>query len=505
MRRGTALLLLAINFLMTVPYWSTYFGMDDEAVTVLGATRLLRGEWPYYHWDTRHTPGSYILSALYFGIFGSDRLAVRSLMGLIAGFSGLLIYAIARRSLPKHYAWLPWLMWCCGGLVAFPILSYHWWGTLFTLTTFYLLVRWRSEARFAPFVGVSAALALWTLQSDGLASALMILVVWLRYRPVGLAKLLLAGVVASLLLWLPFLPAVGQVVQQNLLDLTQHLGYNRYPYRWKAWLALGQLLANPAIPWLPRCALFSNFWLQAQTYGFYYITLFTSLVVFERKRRPELALLAWCGLAWAAASGNRQTVAYLSFSCPAVFLCQVGLLSLLPRLAWAGLAWGILEVVGMTARVVFLENYWTFPIATRQGVYRSNSEGQARALAQVHRWCDQHLPPGSKVLSYPYFCSLYTTEDLRNPLRVPVLTPFLYSQEELGRARALLADQQVEFILYLGLSPEEMQESYGIPVDLYRRQAGQELDAVTADYTLIEGADYLRLYQRRKPAPGSPR
>ena len=94
MSRGAALLLLAINFLLTVPYWSTYFGMDDEAVTVLGATRLLRGEWPYYHWDTRHTPGSYLLSALYFGVFGSDRLATRSLMGLIAALSGLLVYAI---------------------------------------------------------------------------------------------------------------------------------------------------------------------------------------------------------------------------------------------------------------------------------------------------------------------------------------------------------------------------------------------------------------------------
>lgn len=497
MRREIALLLLAVNFVLTIPYWSTYFGMDDEAVTVLGANRLLSGEWPYYHWDTRHTPGSYVLSAVYFGVLGSDRLATRSLMGLIAACTGLLIFAVGRRSLPGRLAYFPWLLWCCGGLTAFPILNYHWWGTLFTLTTLYLVCRWRSESRFAPFVGAAAALALWTLQSDGLASALMIGLIWLRFRPAGLARVGLAWGVVSLVLWLPFLPAAGQVVQQNLLDLTQHLAYNHYAYRWAPWLALAGAAANPDIPWLPRFAIFSNFWLEAQTYGFYYITILVSLVVFEKKRRPELATLAWCALAWAAAAGNRQTVAYLAFSCPAIFLCQAGLLSLLPRGAWLAAAWGGLELLGMVSRVAFIESYWTFAVATRKGVYRTQIEGQAQAVEQAHRWCDRYLPPGSTMLSYPYFCSLYTTEDLRNPLRVPVLTPFLYNQSELERARQQLADKKVQYLLYLALSPEVMKESYGIPVELYRRQADQELRVLTQDYELLDGQGSLRLYRRK--------
>lgn len=497
MRRSTALLLVAVNFLLTVPNWSIYFGMDDEAVTVLGASRLLRGEWPYYHWDTRHTPGSYLLSAAYFAVLGTDRLATRSLMGLVAALTGLVIYAVGRRVLPGRLALLPWLMWCCGGLTAFPILSYHWWGSLFTVTTLYLVSRWREQARFAPYAGVSAALALWTLQSDGLASGLMVALVWLRYRPSGLPRLLLGGGAASLLLWLPFLPAAGQVVQQNLLDLTQHLTYNHYAYRWAPWLALGKQAANAQILWLPRLAILSNFWLEAQTYGFYYVTILFSLVFFEKRRRPELATLAWCALAWAAAAGNRQTVAYLAFSCPAIFLCQAGLLSFLPRAGWLALAWGLVEVAGMSSRVLLLGNYWTFPISTRNGIYWTQQEAQARAVAQVHRWCDQYLPPGTTVLSYPYFCSLYTTEDLRNPLRVPVLTPFLYNQQELQSARQLLTKKQVEYVVYLALSPEAMQESYGIPADLYRRQAEEELRTLTADYERIDGGGALCLYRRR--------
>lgn len=496
MRRELALLLLAVNFLLTVPYWSTYFGMDDEAVTVLGATRLLRGEWPYYHWDTRHTPGSYVLTALYFAVFGSDRLATRSLMGLVAAVSGLLLYAIARRSLPARLAFLPWLLWCCGGLTAFPLLSYHWWSTLFTLCTFYTAIRWRNEARFAPLVGVSAAVALWTLQSDGLASALMIAFVWLRYRPPQLKKVVLAWLGASLVLWLPFLPVVAQVWQQNLLDLTQHLNYNHYAYNWSTWLALAPLAGNPEIPMLPRCAILSNFLLQGQTYGLYYLTILLSLLIFEKRRRPDLAVLAWCALAWAAANGNRQTVAYLSFSCPAIFLCEVGLLSLVPRSAWIATGWAALEFLGWSARVAFLRSYWTHAISLRSGVYYTDSEPQARTVEQAHRWSDRYLPPGSTVLSYPYFCSLYTTEDLRNPLRVPVLTPFLYPRKELEKAQQMLAAKKVEYIIYLGLSPEAMQQSYGIPVALYSRQATQELEAVTAGYHLIDGGGSLRLYQR---------
>jgi hypothetical protein len=496
--RWIAALLFALNFLATLPLWTPYFGMEDEAVTVLGAQRLLGGEWPYYHWDTRHTPGSYLLSALYFAVVGSDRLAARSLMGLLAAATGVLVYLIARRVVSARLALFPWVLWCCGGLTAFPILSYHWWATFWTLLSLYWALRWRSQPSAAPWLGLSSAAALWTLQSDGLASALMALLIWLRYRPPGLLKVVLFGLIGSLLLWLPFLPVAGHVWRQNVTDLAQHLPYNRRPYSWEPWLGLGRLAwSQPGLD-LQRWALISNFWLQTQTYGLYYLTIGVSLAVFEKLRRPPLAALAWCALGWALASGNRQTVAYLSFSCPALFLCQAGLVSLLPRpMLWACL-WAGLEILGHGVRCLFVQQAWTYPIPTRTGVYRSGMEQQARAMLQVRRWVDGYLPPGSTVLAYPYFCSLYTTENLRNPLRVPVLTPFLYDQQELLRAKERLTAQRVEWVVYLELSADFMQASYGIPADLYRKQAQQELDTLTADYQLYEGGGTLRLYRRKE-------
>lgn len=77
-----------------MPYLSIYQGMEDEAVTVLGADRLLQGEWPYLDWDTRHTPGSYFLCAGWFLVVGTSMFSVRMLMVFVAALLGLLQYRL---------------------------------------------------------------------------------------------------------------------------------------------------------------------------------------------------------------------------------------------------------------------------------------------------------------------------------------------------------------------------------------------------------------------------
>lgn len=490
------LLLFAASFVLTFPYWSLYFAMDDEAVTVLGASRLLSGEWPYYHWDTRHTPGTYLLTAPYLGILGTDRMAVRSLMALVAAASGVLVYLIGRATLPGRLAYLPWLMWSCSGLVSFPILNYHWFGTLWTLLGFLFCVRWQQGYARAPVgVGIAAALALWTLQSEGLAVTLMAAFTWMRFRPAGLGRCLLAAVLCSLVLWLPFLPVFPEVWRQNVADLHKHLPYNRHPYNWQSWLNLGRMLwFSPPPALTDRAAGVAHFYLQTIGYGMYYIILPGGLTLLEWRRRRPMLPLAWCMLAWALASGNRQTISYLSFSSPGIFLLFAALISLLPRpMLWAcGLA--ALEVVGWGARAVQLGSSWTHPIVTRAGVYYTNNPGQAEALMVLRSWSDAYLPPGTPVLAYPYLCSFYTTEKLRNPLRPPVLTPLLYDRREVLEATTRLAD--VEWIVYLELNAEQMQTSYGIPAELYRTIAAEELAIISRGFELFRGNGPLRLMRR---------
>lgn len=493
-------ILFVVTFFATLPYWSLYWGMDDEAITVLGVQRLLSGEWPYYHWDTRHTPGSYLLSLPYFALFGTDRLAVRALMGLVAAGTGVLIYRIGKRTLPPGLALLPWLLWTCGGLVNFPILSYHWIATFFTVLALLGAVRWQQGDSVAPYwLGGSLALAFWCLQTDGVAVALLVLFCWLRWRPPGLRRLLLAAAAMSLLLWLPFLPCAGEVLQENFLAMRSHVRFNHIGYRLDSWLRLGHSLwTSPPPGWPDRLAMASHFWLQSVTYAGYYVLLVAGLVLFEWRKKPALSVLAFGLLAWALAAANRQTISYVSFSCPATFLVFAGLISLVPRpLAWAALV-GALEVGGWSVRAVNLSETWTLPVITRAGVYRSNQPAEAEAAKVLRAWSDAYFPPGTPVLAYPYLCSLYTTEKLRNPIREPNLTPLLYPVEEIATALPRLLD--VEWIVVVPLSPEQMQASYGIPAADFARIASEQLALVTRAHELVQDVGGMRLY-RRKSGP----
>ena len=84
--RGLAVFTLA--FLLSLEYWSLYLAADDEAVVVVGSQRILSGEGIYRDWDTHLSPGSFLLGALWFGLWGfqapSTRLAFACIFGLTA-------------------------------------------------------------------------------------------------------------------------------------------------------------------------------------------------------------------------------------------------------------------------------------------------------------------------------------------------------------------------------------------------------------------------------------
>ena len=91
-------------------------------------------------------------------------------MGLVAAASGVVIYCLARRVFGARQAYLPWALWCCGALTNFPILSYHWIGTLWALLAMHWILRWR-EGEPGALLPLAAfwSLALWCFQADGLA------------------------------------------------------------------------------------------------------------------------------------------------------------------------------------------------------------------------------------------------------------------------------------------------------------------------------------------------
>ncbi len=479
--------------------------MEDEAVLVLGAQRLLEGEWPYRDWATRHTPGTYFLGAAYFSLVGSAQLGTRSLMSLVAALSGSLLLLIARQlGLRGALLYLPWLMWSASGLLDFPILNYHWVAGLFTLTTLGLTLLWAqqgSSRTMAIALGASAAACFWCLQSEGLAAALMVGLVWLRRRPSGLSRVAFSCVLTSLVLWLPLVPYAWEVWRQNFHDLWLHLPYNRHAYSWQpVW---EQARDWWYFPWrqspLLWGFLFTHWWINLIRFGLFYVLLGLALIRFWRRPWPahELTL---CTLAWALSVGNRQTVAYVAFACPGTYLLLALLLAEWKngrRLAWPLIA---LEVFGFGCRAYYFLTVARLPIVTRAGVYYTSDPQLAQRNAQLRNWVDRFLPPNTKVLAYPYLCSLYTLEQLKNPLAEPVLTPFLYSEEDFARSVERLRNQQVEWIVHQELSPAEMLRSYSIPVETYRLEAAKRLGQMTVGYELCQGNEHVGLYRRTKPS-----
>lgn len=495
--------LFALTFWLTSCYWSQYFGMEDEAVLVHGAQRLCEGQIPYRDWETRHTPGTYCLVAPFLGLLGTDPLTVRGLMSGAAALIGVFLYAIGRRcGLSGWTAYLPWFLWTTAGLMDFPILSYHWVASIFTLGCVYWTVRWGDGegAGAARALGICASLAFWCLQSEGLAAVLMITLVGLTSRPRALGVLLRWLVGSSLLLWLPFLPWLGEVVQENLLDMLWHVPYNRYAYSWAPLreMAQGWLHLSPAEnPWVWGAA-FSHWLVNAGRYGGFYLLI---LIYLGMSWRRELRLrhLGLCALAWSLAVGNRQTISYLAFASPIWFLVLGLTISRLPR-NWAralSLSLMGLEAVGFGCRSYYYKTACRFPVTTRSGVYWTADSSEAEAMRVVRQWLDASMPPGTTVLGYPYFCTLYSLEGLKNPIRQPVLTPFLYADADFEACRQALRDQQVPWILHRAISPEVQQISYGIPAEQYAAVSRQKLALLTQDYQLVAGNEQLGLYQRK--------
>jgi hypothetical protein len=481
-------LLFLLGLAATLPYWGCYYDMDDEAVTVLGATRILAGELPYRDWETRHTPGSYFVAALYFLVGGSGPLGTRSLMGLISSLSGLVIQRCADRVGRGAVRYLPWVLWTCGGIYEKRHLNYHWFGTLSTLLTLYWLLRWVDDRspRSALVAGGSAALSSWFLQSNGLSSLLMVVLVGARLRAPGMLRVGAAYLVTQVLLWIPWLAYASQVWQNHFSVLERHMQFNRQAYSW-AFLSelagsfrgidLSQNLVHGLAAW-------SNFAHLAMQYGLFYVVVVLALVVAEwRRDRGQIAVTYAC-LAWALTTGYCQAPNYLSYACPAFQIALPCLLGPSFRgrqaviVGWAGL-----EVLGWFFRAWSISLAYRYPVETRVGTYWSPEPSEAMQWNQLHGWIAEHCPAGSKVLAYPYFTRVYTLEKLANPIPSPILVPWLFSDPEFGHCAQVLEREKIAYILYRPLSIESIQSTYpSVPIEEFRQDYVRQSNRLLATY-----------------------
>lgn len=494
--RGLGVFTLA--FLLSLEYWSLYLAADDEAVVVVGSRRILSGEAIYRDWDTHLSPGSFLLGALWFGLWGFQAPSTRLAFACIFGLTAVVVDLSSQRLFSSRWQWLPTLLWGTCGIMEFPVLSYHWMASGMAATTLWRGLLWveRPNRANSLWLGASVAGAGWLLQSEGLVGVLMVLFWALRFRLASVGWVALGCLLTSLLLWLPVCPEWPLILQQNA-GLGAHLRFNHKPYsvaNLSFFLSHYQgLSASQGVVALGAGA--SHIFINVLRYAGFPLLLLWTAWACERGRDRLGAALVYGVLAWTLGTANRQTVLYVSFLNPGwVLLITLGLRHLRGgRWLAAGLA--IVEVFGWTTRFVLRQQMYIYPLSTRTGVYYLADPELARGLTTIYSWLSE-LPPATPVLAFPYATSIYSLEDLRNPIRQQTLVPYLDPPSTFESARAELDAKRVGWVLYIPPNAAEIEGDTDIPAELTREGWEESRRQLTRGYRLHRGMGGAGLYQR---------
>lgn len=505
---GLGLALLVVHLLLIWPAYRNWPStwMNDEAYVVLGAQRWLRGEWPYRDWLTHVSPGSYCLTAPWFWLWGDGQLGTRSLMGLVAAVQGLLVWHLAR-PLTGINRTLVWLCWAVLGLLEIPILNYHWFSLLsYTLAVASARAWVEGRRGAAPWLGAGVALAGWSLQSEGLAGCLLVGAVWLRWRPPGLTRVIGALLATSVLLWLPFLPWVGEVLEQNVLFMRGHQSSANFAYSWSE--LLPSLEAARLSSWQADPCGCSYAWLLVFWRGLKYNAL-PLLVILGcwRARRPEqrsqqVLLLGLMVLA--LANRNRQTLHYCGYLLPLGFPCLIWELSHWPgfrRWRWL-LVSLLLAFWGLHGWLYMRDNRWA--VETPSGTYWSDDPNQRVGHQILGSWLLEIRERGQQVVCWPYLPALYSLWKMPNPLPEPVLYPTEVGLPEAERAARILANGQVGWMIYVPVDGATAARERNLDPAQFNSLQQQFYEILSRDYELVQRVSILHLLRRRGQAGARP-
>ena len=101
---------------MVAPYrYQMHSGLNDEAVVLQAARRMLSGEVPYRDFDMFYTPGSMALTSVWLFFTGVGIDQARWLMVLWGGLLTALVFVISNRVLPRPFCFAPPVVFALSG------------------------------------------------------------------------------------------------------------------------------------------------------------------------------------------------------------------------------------------------------------------------------------------------------------------------------------------------------------------------------------------------------
>lgn len=493
-----ALSVFTLAFLFSLEYWSLYLAADDEAVVVVGSQRILAGEKIYRDWDTHLSPGSFLLGALWFGVWGFQAPSTRLAFACVYGLTAVIIDLASQKLFTGRWQWLPIFLWGTCGIIEFPVLSYHWLASGMAVCTLWRGILWVQQPSRgnAIWVGATVAGAGWLLQSEGLVGVLMVILWTLRFRLRSVVWVVLGCLLSSILLWLPVYAEWPLIFRQNVA-LGQHLRFNHKPYSLANLTFFlshyeGLSLSQGVVAFGAGA---SHVFINILRYAGFPLLLLWAAWACERRRDRLGAALVYGMLGWCLGTANRQTLLYVSFLNPGwVLLITLGLRYLPGAGRWATIL-VCLECAGWTTRFALRQQMYIYPLSTRTGVYYLASSQSAQGLTTIYSWLNE-IPPGSDILAFPYALSVYSLDNFRNPTRRQTLIPYLDPEAAFASAQSSLNEKKVEWILYIAPDAAEIEGDTDIPAILTEQGWEKARRQLTQGYRLHRGMAGAGLYRR---------
>ncbi len=529
MRRALLLVFLAF-FLQVVTLLGAFQSqvglIQDEMFVVECSSRMMRGEYPYRDYVTRFMPGANWVLNGFFRTFGENLVAVRLYFILMAGFLAASLQWFSMKLLPRGWSELPTALFLCVGIQAWPMLSFHWDATIFSLLALATLAPARTPKRLLG-AGVLCGITVLFLQTKGLATCLggglMLLLEPIPFRArLRHLGLLIAGAAAPgilFVLWLAlnglteafFFRAVGfnasryLVLHRAPLDFSplgqdlaivaqgvQNLGQPTWDawadWFWKAssfaavdFLKFGgyyPVLLGGAVlagiqarrkPWSPQVTAFV---------GLILVLLLASLFDFGRPNRYRLhfqaplwdAVLAY--LLYTLSGHARKTARTLTVLILVPFVAQ-GLAAIL--------SWG----------------EYKYPVDFPRGRLYFGDARLAGHLQQVHALLESSVPPQAPLFAYPQQNVLPWLEAHPNPTRFPETIPVLYAREDFEEVARELTALKVPYILYTPLDPHLNGDYPGVKPEDFEREQNWARDLLAQEYEKVFETPDSILYRRK--------
>ena len=510
--------------LAAAPYrYQFHSGINDEAIVIQAARRMLEGQMPYRDFDLFYTPGSMVLTAGWLGLFGPGIEVARWLVVLCFGAIVAFIFLVSQRVLSAPLSVVPPILFCVSGFSEWPILSYHWFAILGLLACVHQLLVWQVDGRALRLMlsGVSCGLAGACLQSEGLASFLAAMFVltmsggpgrWAekaRSCLVFLAGVLSVWVPFLLLLWLTgsLVPFIDDTILRVLsglynshaapYDLNKHVLGN-----WR--MIVGQWPAEwngPRLVWAADSLTSACIW--TLKYGLLFPVIAGSAWLGFR-RRGAVATIAVFLVLWTFVVRERLDLLYSNYLMPlwyvALVLCLSRLLEYRKRvgqIAIGGLcllyAFGLLFALRYNAGFVF-------PARTSAGVLWSRDPGEARAVTELYSVANKLTPPGSRTFAWPFAASFYVLSQTVNPTRLDFLVSGWQSE---AQVESVVRDlSSVDYIYLFPLDPAALSDYPNINPDVFHKESLKYQSLLTEDFEPVALAGAATVFHRRTPSVG---